>query len=40
MLDQGLIEMTIPDKLRSSRQRYRLTEKGRKLLARKKAPKG
>lgn len=28
-LAAGLIEMTIPDKPRSSRQRYRLTEKGR-----------
>jgi DNA-binding PadR family transcriptional regulator len=25
--------MTIPDKPRSSKQKYRLTEKGRKLLA-------
>ncbi len=30
-LDAGLIEMTIPEKPRSSRQRYRLTEKGRSL---------
>jgi ATP-dependent DNA helicase RecG len=30
---QGLIEMTIPDKPRSSRQRYRLTETGRALVA-------
>ena len=30
----GLIEMTIPDKPRSSKQRYRLMEKGRKLLIR------
>ena len=28
----GLIEMTIPDKPRSSKQRYRLTEKGRKVI--------
>jgi ATP-dependent DNA helicase RecG len=28
----GLIEMSIPDKPRSSKQKYRLTEKGRKLL--------
>ena len=28
----GLIEMTIPDKPRSSRQKYRLTEKGREYL--------
>jgi ATP-dependent DNA helicase RecG len=32
-LDAGLIEMTIPDKPRSSKQRYRLTDKGRQLLA-------
>ena len=31
-LDQGLIEMTIPDKPRSSKQRYRLTAKGTQLL--------
>ncbi len=31
-LAAGLIEMTIPDKPRSSRQRYRLTEKGRSLF--------
>ena len=30
---QELIEMTIPDKPRSSRQKYRLTEKGRAVLA-------
>jgi ATP-dependent DNA helicase RecG len=28
----GLIEMTIPDKPRSSKQRYRLTDKGRQVL--------
>ena len=31
-IDAGLIEMTIPDKPRSSKQKYRLTEKGRKVL--------
>ncbi|MEW6665912.1 MAG: Fic family protein [Thermodesulfobacteriota bacterium] len=33
MLERGLIEMTIPDKPRSSKQKYRLTERGRRFLA-------
>jgi ATP-dependent DNA helicase RecG len=32
LLDFDLIEMTIPDKPRSSKQRYRLTDKGRQVL--------
>ncbi len=32
LLAAGLIELTIPDKPRSSRQRYRLTAKGRQFL--------
>jgi len=31
-VSQGLIEMTIPDKPRSSKQKYRLTNKGREIL--------
>jgi ATP-dependent DNA helicase RecG len=33
LIGDGLIEMTIPDKPRSSKQKYRLTEKGRQLLS-------
>ena len=32
LLNAGLAEMTIPDKPRSSKQRYRLTDKGRQVL--------
>jgi hypothetical protein len=31
-LDAALIEMTIPDKPRSSKQKYRVTDKGRQAL--------
>ena len=34
LLDAGLIEMTIPDRPRSSKQRYRLTDAGRGWLSR------
>lgn len=34
LIDLGLIEMTIPDKPRSSKQRYRVTPKGRDVLGR------
>ena len=34
LMEAGWLEMTIPDKPRSSRQQYRLTAKGRELQAR------
>lgn len=33
LLDDGWLEMTIPDKPTSSKQKYRLTEQGRRLVA-------
>ena len=33
LMEAGWLEMTIPDKPTSSKQRYRLTDKGRQLLA-------
>jgi ATP-dependent DNA helicase RecG len=32
-MEAGLVEMTIPDKPRSSKQRYRLTDLGRRWQA-------
>ena len=39
LLAAGLLELTIPDKPRSSKQRYRLTEAGRAYLTKNKEPK-
>ena len=33
LLEEGLLEMTVPDKPRSSKQKYRVTARGRDLLA-------
>jgi len=38
-LAAALIEMTIPDKPHSSKQNYRLTDKGRQVVLREKAMK-
>jgi len=34
LLEQELLEMTIPEKPRSSKQRYRLSDKGKQALQR------
>ena len=40
LIDAGWLEMTIPDKPTSGRQKYRLTDLGRSLLAELEKPKG
>jgi hypothetical protein len=37
-LREGLIEMTLPDKPRSSKQRYRITLRGKEFLKRYSTP--
>lgn len=37
-IQAGLLEMTIPDKPNSSKQRYRLTDLGRRLRSRQTSP--
>jgi len=32
LLDNGLLQMTVPEKPRSSNQRYQITEQGRMVL--------
>jgi ATP-dependent DNA helicase RecG len=36
LIEAGFLEMTVPDKPRSSKQKYRVTEQGRDLLAKQK----
>jgi len=38
-LNVGLVEMTIPDKLRSSKQKYRFTDKGKEWVEQNQAEK-
>ena len=38
LMQAGLIEMTVPDRPRSSNQKYRITERGRALLAGRDTP--